>query len=333
MRNRTFDLFKWAAALSVLLLHVPLPGDLGGTVRLLARWAVPFFFMVSGYFTYGVMHRGDTRRLLLRMRRLCCIFVPAACFYALWCCFMLSDKTPLQFFKSHYTLRTLLSFLFLNNTQSKGHLWFLPALIYCYGLVLLLMRLGKTRWLRWAPLLLLVPLLVGEIAVGVLHKTVTPEYTRNAWLTGLPCFALGLVFRESEQKIKRLGRKWPALGVLAGLVLSVVEYQCLNDRADLYFGPLLAAVSLFLLAQNVTCAWENPFVLYAQESALVIYILHPALRNLVQRQLLPWWGISGQAAAWLLPVLTLALSLLAAAIWIWVKRLPAKAAIRRPSAG
>lgn len=55
MRNRTFDLFKWAAALFVLLLHVPFPGDVGGTVRMFARWAVPFFFMVSGYFTYGAV--------------------------------------------------------------------------------------------------------------------------------------------------------------------------------------------------------------------------------------------------------------------------------------
>ena len=52
----------------------------------------------------------------------------------------------------------------------------------------------------------------------------------------------------------------------------------------------MAAVSLFLLAQNVTCTWENPFVLYAEGSALAIYILHPALRNLAQRQLLPVVG-------------------------------------------
>jgi len=135
----------------------------------------------------------------------------------------------------------------------------------------------------------------------------------------LPCFALGLLFKEAETQIKRLGRKWPALGVLVGLALSVLEYQYLNDSADMYFGPLVAAVSLFLLAQNVTCTWENPFVLYAEGSALAIYILHPALRNLAQRQLLPWWGVRGMAADWLLPVLTLALALLAAGIWLWLK--------------
>ena len=62
-------------------------------------------------------------------------------------------------------------------------------------------------------------------------------------------------------------------------------------------------------------------MLYAEGSALAIYILHPALRNLAQRQLLPWWGVRGMAADWLLPVLTLALALLAAGIWLWLKGL------------
>lgn len=245
MRNRTFDLFKWAAALFVLLLHVPFPGDVGGTVRMFARWAVPFFFMVSGYFTYGAVQREDAGRLVRRIRRLLRIFVPAAGFYALWCCFLLSDKTPAAFFKSHYAMENVISFFLLNNTQSKPHLWFIPALIYCYGVVLLLMKMHRTHWLRWAPLLLLVPLVLGEVVVGMLHREVAAQYSRNAWFTGLPCFALGLLFKEAETQIKRLGRKWPALGVLVGLALSVLEYRYLNDSADLYFGPLVAAVSLF----------------------------------------------------------------------------------------
>lgn len=169
MRNRTFDLFKWAAALFVLLLHVPFPGDVGGTVRMFARWAVPFFFMVSGYFTYGAVQREDAGRLVRRIRRLLRIFVPAAGFYALWCCFLLSDKTPAAFFKSHYAMENVISFFLLNNTQSKPHLWFIPALIYCYGVVLLLMKMHRTHWLRWAPLLLLpvLTLALALLAAGI----------------------------------------------------------------------------------------------------------------------------------------------------------------------
>ena len=51
-----------------------------------------------------------------------------------------------------------------------------------------------------------------------------------------------------------------------------------------------------------------------------------------QRQLLPWWGVRGMAADWLLPVLTLALALLAAGIWLWLKGLWNKRKIRQVTA-
>ena len=140
-------------------------------------------------------------------------------------------------------MRNVVSFFLLNNTQSKPHLWFIPALIYCYGVVPLLMKMHRTHWLRWAPLPLLVPLVLGEVVVGMLHREVAAQYSRNAWFTGLPCFALGLLFKETETQIKRLGRKWPALGVLVGLALSVLEYRYLNDSADMYFGPLVVCGS------------------------------------------------------------------------------------------
>ena len=100
MRNRTFDLFKWAAALFVLLLHVPFPGDVGGTVRMFARWAVPFFFMVSGYFTYGAVQREDAGRLVRRIRRLLRIFVPAAGFTRFGVAFCLVTKPRRPFLRA-----------------------------------------------------------------------------------------------------------------------------------------------------------------------------------------------------------------------------------------
>lgn len=108
-------------------------------------------------------------------------------------------------------MENVVSFFLLNNTQSKPHLWFIPALIYCYGVVLLLMKMHRTHWLRWAPLLLLVPLVLGEVVVGMLHREVAAQYSRNAWFTGLPCFALGLLFKEAETQISAWvasGRHW-----------------------------------------------------------------------------------------------------------------------------
>ena len=55
MRNRTLDMVKAICAYAVVLLHVHFPGNAGIIANVLARFAVPVFFMVSGYFCF----RGD----------------------------------------------------------------------------------------------------------------------------------------------------------------------------------------------------------------------------------------------------------------------------------
>ena len=52
MRNKSLDAVKAIAACLVVCIHVSFPGQAGQLVKVLARCAVPFFFMVSGYFWY-----------------------------------------------------------------------------------------------------------------------------------------------------------------------------------------------------------------------------------------------------------------------------------------
>ena len=47
MRNRTLDMVKAICAYAVVLLHVHFPGNAGIIANVLARFAVPVFFMVS----------------------------------------------------------------------------------------------------------------------------------------------------------------------------------------------------------------------------------------------------------------------------------------------
>ena len=52
MRNKSLDAGKAMAAFGVVFIHVSFPGQTGQIIKALARSAVPFFFMVSGYFCY-----------------------------------------------------------------------------------------------------------------------------------------------------------------------------------------------------------------------------------------------------------------------------------------
>ena len=52
MRNKSLDAAKAIAAFLVVFIHISFPGMTGRIIKTLARSAVPFFFMVSGFFCY-----------------------------------------------------------------------------------------------------------------------------------------------------------------------------------------------------------------------------------------------------------------------------------------
>ena len=69
--NRTLYFWQGLACLSVVLIHCMLPTGLGVIACALARFAVPLFFMVSGYY----LRRGDMtnaqvhERMCLKVKR------------------------------------------------------------------------------------------------------------------------------------------------------------------------------------------------------------------------------------------------------------------------
>lgn len=50
IRYRSMDCIKGAACIAVVLIHYNFPGYLGIIIKTLSRFAVPFFFGVSGYY-------------------------------------------------------------------------------------------------------------------------------------------------------------------------------------------------------------------------------------------------------------------------------------------
>ena len=52
-KNQRLNIVKAIACASVIVLHCPFPGIVGKILYGFARFAVPFFFMVSGYFVYA----------------------------------------------------------------------------------------------------------------------------------------------------------------------------------------------------------------------------------------------------------------------------------------
>lgn len=79
-RNQAIEWCRLIASVFVVFVHCAFPGKLGEITEGLARFAVPFFFAISGYFCYGATTRMVKRRIL-GVVKLECV---ATLWYVLW---------------------------------------------------------------------------------------------------------------------------------------------------------------------------------------------------------------------------------------------------------
>ena len=116
------DLFRLAAAFLVIAIHTSPLASFGETgdfilTRILARTAVPFFFMVSGYFTIS-RYACDTGRLKGFLKRTAQIYGIAMLLY-------LPINLYNGYFQMEFFLPNLIRDVLLDGTMY--HLWYLPA--------------------------------------------------------------------------------------------------------------------------------------------------------------------------------------------------------------
>ena len=83
MRNKSLDAVKAIAACLVVCIHVSFPGQAGQIVKVFARCAVPFFFMVSGYFCY--YENGNAAvKIPLKIIHILKLLIVSVLFYFIW---------------------------------------------------------------------------------------------------------------------------------------------------------------------------------------------------------------------------------------------------------
>ena len=80
MRNKALDQIRLIAAFLVIVIHSPFPGVAGNLAESLARTAVPFFFMISGYYSCGKSREQIGRKI----RRTGGLLIWSVTLYFLW---------------------------------------------------------------------------------------------------------------------------------------------------------------------------------------------------------------------------------------------------------
>ena len=279
-RNYTLELCRLVAAVFVVFLHVPFPGETGGLIVCLSRFAVPMFFAISGYYSY----RTKPGKLLRRAGRIWLLELVGIGLTLGWKCvqghsegvrivdsllWRIPDKTE------------WIRWATFQVDPFAGHLWYLSAAAVCYVLLAGYVRIfGRRNYrpLYWlSASLLAVFFALSELSDFTGFRV---DYTvyRSAWFFGLPMFSMGLLLRQLREGFTPEAKRTallPLLLTVLGFGLSIVEWKLLGGW-DLYLGTVVAAAGLLLLtaARPNVPHWLEGFAGCCGTLSTGIYLIH-----------------------------------------------------------
>ena len=134
-RNYCLFLFEIIACICVVFIHVKFPNTLGFIERF-GRFAVPLFFVVSGFYLVN----GEMDKVLLRERlkkkiiRLLILLAVSSVSYFIGGFFSSLNDLP-HYFVETFTLNKLWCFLLFNRPFIIVINWFILSLIYVYLII------------------------------------------------------------------------------------------------------------------------------------------------------------------------------------------------------
>ena len=257
---------KAFGALFVIIIHF---GSLGSKEYLypLIRTAVPFFFIISGYFLYRESRTDAISKCTATLKKLLALTLYANLF-----CY-LTGRHILPFHSVKHCIMLL-------HLGVDGHLWYLSAYVEVLIVVIVAMRLKCEKWL-WgiAPWFVLMGLVMGRynfLFDGIPNHLLL---SRNFLTMGIPCFGIGWLLRKYRDQVLQHIRK-PLLFLVVLFILSGIEAFVVLKYYRGYSGDYLvltmpvAAALVYYCIQNPTLGCGTVLEYIGKHYSAEVYIFH-----------------------------------------------------------
>lgn len=274
--NKFLNFLKGFGCICVVFIHFPFPGVFGLIVKRLSFFAVPIFFMISGYFVYNNDESICKKIIRKRIKKICKIILLSCGFYFLYTLlYNIIKNDAAEFLIKVLSAKTFVDFVIVNNFEiiDAYHLWFLPSLLYSYCVLLFLNK----RCLSIMAYKLLPFLFVIKFITELIVETFGFSYhwRCNVIIGALPYVLLGNCIAYKEKKIGNLNSKNHILciffSVTATIGLTVF---------DVFIGFWWICISVFSISLFLI-AVRNPNVIIIKvvrkigiEYSLYVYVFH-----------------------------------------------------------
>ena len=280
MVNSALNTVKFIAAMFVIFIHIQFPDNFGIAVNSIARFAVPFFFMVSGYYCYYENIEVQYKKLINKIKKM----FGFICIYNLLY-FLLriinnifNHNNIIDFLSEMISSKSIFNFIIFNESPVWWHLWFLNALLYCYIIFMLFNKIKfDKRIYILIPVLLCFNFFLGEIYTSI--KIIPNYYYRNFLFIGLPYMLLGYLFHLNKDKIiSKFSSSSCYIFIVVFIIATLLERNLLNDNKEHYLSTIFLTIFIFLICMLKPYKFKNSIISdIGHRYTLMIYIIHPLI--------------------------------------------------------
>lgn len=316
MKNQSINLCKAIACLLVVFIHCPFPGGVGEYVVAFGRGAVPFFALVTGYYSYF----SDSERRLevakLRLKNIINLTINSVliCVGVNSIASLIGGGGILTWLLPHLNIKTVVLFVLFNRASLFSMaIWYLFALIYVY-VIWIFFQIKRSKVILYC----MVPLLlIGNIVITEILE-IAWYVAGNFLFTILPFFLIGSWVHEKNLITLRMAR----YGIIISIFMIIFEIR-LFGASFMYIGTIMCSVSLLVLAIaypiKENCCWIVKWIcLFGDRLSMPVFVIHCGIMQII---------ISLEekynyfVSNWILPVVVLICSAFIAIVFLNMKRL------------
>ena len=260
----------------------------GQMLLAIARFSVPFFFAVSGYFFCSKSPENQLRSIPRKIRKLLIMTVISEiCYFSYFALLQaknigftfqcIQNVIDAEFWE--YYCKELPARLLVFSPVFNGRLWFVLTLAVIYVLMygVIKFRLIDTL-IRFSLPVLLISLYLERSIPGIYAAF---SLNRFILMMPLPFFMLGYAFRLHALRVMRRSTLLYSSAIVIGLLLSALE-GLFYPNCILYFGTVLTVTGVFGIAAKHTGFCPASLIVkeldhIGAECSLFIYIMHPMI--------------------------------------------------------
>ena len=318
------DICKFIMAFVVIAIHTnPVvncsnPIVIQGVI-IIEDWAVPFFFIATGFFLFYNMERPYSSH----MQRIDKYLGRIVTLYCVWT-FLSLPLTGYGYLQSgNSIIMCILSyikyFLFVGKLYNSYHLWYLLAMIF--AIIIIRIMLKRNLKVRYIVIVAVSFYSLHEFmlymtehmqdSTGILYRFVyLYEYVFNKGgiFTGMIYIVAGMIIAQSRKYLNR----WLAiLGIVCINFLKLYFNGAIED-----YLKIVEAVLLFMVMISIEIC-DRPIYIYLRKASTIIYLSHLILYSFYSFILIKMPNKLGLDSF----IVTSLLSLANAGLLIWLMRM------------